>query len=126
MLKVLKTYEIDEIDTSSQMSKLIQNGESSLKEAIANGLDVKTLKNKLGMTLLHAASASPNEHAESIVKHILDTHLLNVNEKCKVSIFERIESRMDHSLFTSLSTIRMIVLLNSFWRLDLRLEYRIM
>ena len=68
------------------MNRFIQNGVNDLKEAIQNGLDIRNLRNKYGMTLLHVAAASSNEHAFSIVQYIVDHQLLDVNEKSKVHL----------------------------------------
>ena len=75
-----------QIDVSSQMNRFIQNGVNDLNEAIQSGLDIQSLRNKYGMTLLHVAAASSNEHASSIVQYIVDHQLLNVNEKSRVHL----------------------------------------
>lgn len=70
--------------SNEMMTAVLTKGVSELNRMIENGVDFGKVQNSNGMTLLHAAAASTNENALSIVKEVVSRMIVDVNDRSKV------------------------------------------
>lgn len=100
------------VNSTEMLSKLLSEGKTYLDDLIKDGVDLSTIRNNNGMSLLHAAAASTSAYRMELIKEVVQRNLLSINDRSKVYSW-LISSlyRMVQFLFTLQSTIIIWMLL---------------
>ena len=72
------------LSSNEMMTSVLTKGVGELHRMVENGVDFGKVRNSNGMTLLHAAAASTNENALSVVKELVSRMIVDVNDRSKV------------------------------------------
>ena len=62
------------------MEQIITGGVDVLRQKVKEGTDLKTLRKKNGMSVLHVAASTASESALEIVKEIIQNRYIDVND----------------------------------------------
>ena len=102
------------------MEQIVTGGVDVLREKVSEGIDLKTLRKKNGMSVLHVAACTCTENALEIVKEIIQNRYIDVNDVNGVgsgrSFFS---SRLVPRLSITLSTITTVQSFRICWNTEL-------
>lgn len=75
------------VNSTEILSKLLSEGKTYLDDLIKDGIDLSTIRNNNGMSLLHAAAASTSAYRMELIKEVVQRNLLSINDRSKVDSF---------------------------------------
>ena len=73
-------------DGGSIIDQIMAGGVKTLHEKVEEGVDLKSVRKKNGMSILHVAASSSLESAQAIVEEIINCGYLDVNDVNGVGI----------------------------------------
>ena len=72
--------QIPAMNNVKAMEQIVTGGVDVLREKVSEGIDLKTLRKKNGMSVLHVAACTCTENALEIVKEIIQNRYIDVND----------------------------------------------